>query len=370
MDGRSVRIADLGFEAPRLEPTQSLFKATLNAMPAHVAILDGEGRIHFVNKSWHQFLKTLNISIFDDGVGAEYLGIGILGALDRRRALVLRVALRSLLRGNAERFRHAVCATGNGVDRWYQVSAARFSIDGSIRIAVTHEDTTAIHAAQETIKSLSHRLLNLQEEERRRIAVELHDSTAQQLTAIGLYLMKLRQASAIDAEMEQTLDRIHGLINEAQKEIRDFSYLLHPPYLDRDGLKATLTRFIDGFSRRAGLMAHAQIAEEVDGFTPEVQRTLLRIVQEALSNVHRHACASEVQVRMKTTRNRLVFQISDNGSGMSNLGGIDAPLDRPQGLGLPGMHARMRHLDGMLKVLSTTHGTTIFGKAPLSRCQA
>jgi signal transduction histidine kinase len=225
-----------------------------------------------------------------------------------------------------------------------------------------------MHAAQETIKDLSQRLLDLQEQERQRIAVELHDSTAQQLTAIGLHLIALRNQSPHDPATQRTFDEIERLVDESQREIRDFSYLLHPPYLDRDGLRTTLRRFIEGYARRTGLKATAQITHAVDSFTPEVQRALLRIVQEALSNVHRHAAASDVQITMKATARLFLFGVSDNGKGMGSPATGDASRPPPPGLGLPGMQARVRHLGGALRITSGTHGTTIVGKVPLSRC--
>jgi two-component system NarL family sensor kinase len=351
-----------------LERTKGLLDATLNAMPAPVAILDGDGRIVLVNASWRDFLRASGRYVTLDGVGSTYLGAKIFGAISRRHALTLRTALQALLLDTARRFQHSICAAHNGEDRWYQVRAARFEIEGAPRIIITHEDISVIHDAQQTINELSQRLLHLQEEERRRIAVELHDSTAQQLTAIGLHLMALRRKSSTDAATQLTFDEIERSVDEAQKEIRDFSYLLHPPYLDREGLRTTLARFVDGYARRTGLKATAQIANEVDGFIPEAQRALLRIVQEALSNVHRHAAATKVLVRMKMTRKLLLFNISDNGKGLGHAqGGSDGHV---RGLGLPGMQARVRQLGGVLKILSDPSGTTISGKLPLSRCQA
>jgi signal transduction histidine kinase len=345
------------------EQDRTLLDTTLNAMPTHVALLDGVGRIIVVNKAWRYFAAALDQPLADDLVGVEYLKSGILGALTRRHALFLRVTLKAMLRGEVERFQQVIRTVNT--DRWYQVSVARFDTDGAVRIVVTHEDISAIHAAQDTIKSLSRRLLDLQEEERQRIAVDLHDSTAQQLTAIGLGLMSLRGRSAKDAETQQLFDDVEHLVAETQKEIRTFSYLLHPPYLERDGLKMTLLRFIDGYRRRTGLNTTAQVAADVDNFAPDVQRALLRIVQEALANVHRHASATEVLVKLKTTKTTLMFNITDNGRGMNDFDHGDVASSRAFGLGLPGMHARVTLLGGTLKILSGMHGTTVFGKVPL-----
>jgi PAS domain S-box-containing protein len=348
-------------EAP--ESDDALLDATLNAMPTHVAILDGHGRILLVNKSWRYFIRALGQLSPEDLTGVEYLRSGILGALDRRHAQVLRFALKALLRGEVERFQHVIHVTHT--KRWYQISVARFEHGDANRVVITHEDISAIHAAQNTIKELSRRLLDLQEEERKRIALDLHDSTAQQLAAIGLSLMALRRKSSGDAETHRLFDEIEHIVGDAQKEIRSFSYLLHPPHLARDGLRMTLLRFIDGYRRRTGLQASAQITDEVDSFAAHVQRALLRIVQEALANVHRHACASEVLVKFRTTRTMLLLTVADNGKGMDEIERWDVSSPRAFGLGLPGMHARITQLGGVLKILSGTRGTTVSGKVPL-----
>jgi PAS domain S-box-containing protein len=345
--------------------SDALLNATLNAMPTHVAILDDGGRIVLVNRSWRYFVGMTDRLNAGDLAGVDYLSSGILGALSRRHAQMLRHALKATLRGDIERFQHVIHAAH--ADRWYQISVARFRIGEASRVVVTHEDISAIHAAQDTIKDLSQGLIDLQEKERQRIAIELHDSTAQQLTAIGLYLMLVRKSAASDVETQRAFDEIERLVEETQRELRTFSYLLHPPYLLRDGLKATIIHFVEGYGRRTGLHTSTQIGGEVDGFAPDVQRALLRIIQEALANVHRHASATEVIVRMKKTAKTLLFNVSDNGKGMTGFKEGRMSNVRELGLGLPGMHARISQLGGVLRIASGTQGTTVFGKVPLVR---
>jgi signal transduction histidine kinase len=359
----TIHVAVRSIEEPR-----GLVAATLDAVPSPVAVLDEAGSILLVNEPWRAFLKTLCIAMARDGVGTNYLKAGILGAIDPRHILDLRIALKQLLRGAFDRFQRSVCLKAPDTERWYQLSAARVAIDGASRIVVTHTDISAVHDAQETIRDLSQRLLSAQDEERQRIALELHDSTAQQLTAIGLHMMALRRTSGQDPETQHTLDQVEQSVEEAQKEIRAFSYLLHPPCLDEDGLKTTLARFIDGFARRTGLRAIVRIDYEIDDFTLEAQRTILRIVQEALANVHRHACATEVRIKVETTQDALMLSIADNGRGMATCGGDASPVNRP-GVGLAGMRARLRQLGGALEIASGPQGTTVSGVIPLSECR-
>jgi len=353
------------FALRAIEEPQGLMATTLDAVPSPVAVLDEAGSIQFVNESWREFLKFLRIAIPGDGVGRTYFAAGILGAIDPHHALDLRGALNQILRGGLERFQRSIRMRSSNAERWYQVSAVRVATEGASRIVMTHTDISAVHDAQAMIKSLSQRLLSAQDEERRRIARELHDSTVQQLTAIGLHMMVLRHRSPCDAETQHTLDQVEHSVEEAQKEIRAFSYLLHPPCLDEDGLKTTLTRFIEGFAKRTRLRAVVQIDDEIDHFTSDAQRAILRIVQEALANVHRHAAATEIVVTVETTRDRLLLGITDDGKGMACKG--ESRADQP-GVGLAGMRARLRQLSGKLKIASGPRGTTISGEIPLCEC--
>ncbi|MBV8836824.1 MAG: sensor histidine kinase [Alphaproteobacteria bacterium] len=342
--------------------SQALIGATLNAMPTQVAILDDAGRILLVNKAWRYFAAALDRPPPSDLAGMEYLKSGVLGALGRHDALMLRLTLKAILRGDLEHAQRVIRMAG--ADRWYQVTIARFQNRGVMRIVVTHEDISAVHAAQETIHDLSQSLLDLQEQERQRIARELHDSTAQQLTAIGLGLITLRHRLGDDHPSIAALEEIESLVQDTQREVRTFSYLLHPPYLDQEGLNTTLSRFIDGYGRRTGLAMLTDIADEVDGVSPDVQRALLRIVQEALANVHRHAAASQVAVAMRVTNDTLRFSVRDNGRGIVRQNGGGEVKADALGLGLPGMHARVKQLGGTLQIVSGPEGTTVCGEVP------
>src|SRR5581483_11413061 len=219
---------------------------------------------------------------------------------------------------------------------------------------------------QDIIHDLSQSLLDLQEQERQRIARDLHDSTAQQLTAIGLGLIALRHRLGDDGAGTAALAEIETLVQDTQREVRSFSYLLHPPDLDRDGLNRTLARFVDGYGRRTGLAVLTDIANDVDALSAEVQRALLRIVQEALANVHRHAAATQVTVVMRVVNGRLRFSVRDDGRGIARATGLGGAKADTLGLGLPGMHARVRQLGGALQVISGPAGTTVCGDIPVT----
>lgn len=218
--------------------------------------------------------------------------------------------------------------------------------------------------ANNQVSELSGQLLALQEEERHRIARELHDSTAQHLVAANLGLAGLEGEVQQSPTGRKTLADVEGLINEALRELRIFTYLLHPPNLEKDGLQTTLRDFAEGFAGRTGLVARIRIPEEVDSLSPDLQRAILRVVQEALTNVHRHAGASHVSVDAKIMSGRLTVRIRDNGFGMSSPARTDKPMRF--GVGIAGMRARLEQFGGGLRIRTSRGGTVVVASVPVS----
>jgi signal transduction histidine kinase len=218
--------------------------------------------------------------------------------------------------------------------------------------------------AKSEVTELSAQLLALQEEERQRIARELHDSTAQRLVAAGLGLGRLEAKLRQSPAGLKTCGEIGEQLDGALMELRIFTYLLHPPNLAQDGLRTTLMQFVDGFARRTGLSAFIRVSNRLDEASPEIQRSVLRVVQEALSNVHRHAGASTVHVGAKIVADRLVVRVRDNGRGMTMPGASMSGLR--MGVGIPGMRARLQQFGGDLKIRTGASGTSLLAYVPLS----
>ena len=203
--------------------------------------------------------------------------------------------------------------------------------------------------------------LALQDEERRRIAQELHDLTAQHLVAIGLNLMRLRADAAGGTKSPDILDQIEGSLEEAAKELRAFTYLLHPPELQREGLSATLGRYIEGFGSRTGLKITMKSCHCVDQLSLPLQQALLRIVQEALTNVYRHASATCASINFRCGRKKLRLVIRDDGHRDETSSGKPFHV----GIGIPGMIARMQQFGGSLDIHSGPNGTAVQATVPL-----
>lgn len=217
-------------------------------------------------------------------------------------------------------------------------------------------------------RHLGARLIQIQENIQQRIASDLHDSTCQYLIAASLGIMRVRSALGDPAAAERMCDDIDRSIDQALKEMRAFAYLLHPRSLNADGLKVSIEQYAQGFVARTALTVRTSISSELDKLPCQSQHSLLRIVQEALTNVFRHARATEVDISCKVAGDHCVLRISDNGRGMtaSEVKDGSAVL---LGVGIPAMKARLEQMGGKLEIRSAPEkgrsGTTLRAIIPL-----
>ena len=233
------------------------------------------------------------------------------------------------------------------------------STDG---LSVFFTDVTERHAAKTALDELAGRVLSLQDEERQRIAEELHDSTAQHLAALVLHLMRLKQF--VLPEGHTVLDEAEDSAEEAVRELRAFTYLLHPPGLEHGGFAGTVRAFATGFARRTGLDTSVSMPDAADSLPFDIQRSLLRVVQEALTNTYRHAAASRVTIDLRVGANTLKLRVLDDGCGLSRGVRKAAEGGALLGVGVTGMRARMLRFGGSLRLLSDTRGTLVVAILP------
>jgi len=258
-----------------------------------------------------------------------------------------------------------------GADGHYRWLGSRGTVlaraaDGQVsKVLVASQDLTDVRQARQTLSDLSGRLYALREEERQRIAQELHDSTAQHLVAATLNLMTLRAKCTSYPGVHGLLEGIERSLEEATRELRTFTYLLHPLALEKDGLERTLRTYMDGLAHRTGLKAQLSVAGDVEGLPFPLQCSLLRIIQEALANVHRHATASHVSIGLRRRSDALRLTVADDGCGMLDANGRAEGGVR-NGMGIPGMKARLSEFGGRLEIRSGPHGTTIAAIVPVS----
>ncbi|QRM31280.1 PAS domain-containing protein [Microvirga sp. VF16] len=342
---------------------REFLQASLDALSVHVAVLDNAGTIISVNEAWHRFARENGYPGPSHGLGMNYLDVCARAGEYDLAARQIHTGLKAVTSGQRHDYRDVYRCDGPGEPRWFQMRATRFIAGELSRIIVTHEDITEVVAVKAEITALSGRLLTVQEEERERIAVELHDSTAQHLVAVSLNLMQVENF-CLPPSGRRILDEIDRSLEEALKELRIFTYLLHPPRLETDGLVSTVQSFTEGFSKRTNLRTILRFDESADDLPVDLQRALFRIIQEGLTNVHRHAGASEVILNLRLTSDQVILFVADNGRGMRSRRGEPAVRQPTLGVGIPGMRIRLSQFGGSLQIRSGRRGTIIRATAP------
>jgi signal transduction histidine kinase len=218
--------------------------------------------------------------------------------------------------------------------------------------------TAELNDANHNLSELSARLLRLQDEERRRIARELHDSVGQTLAALSMNL------SAVGSEIER-LTKTAGLVADSatlvtdmSTDIRTISYLLHPPLLDEAGLSSALTWYVKGFSERSKIEIDLDIPEDFGRLPRDLETAVFRIVQECLTNIHRHADSQVAKIRIAQRDGHIQVEVKDQGKGIPALKRteiISSATGTP-GVGIRGMRERLRQLGGTLELHSDGEG--------------
>ena len=234
-------------------------------------------------------------------------------------------------------------------------------LDGKIR-----QRTAELNAANHRLRELTARLMQSQDDERRRIARELHDSVGQTLAALSMNLTKVETEIERLNQTARTIADSSTLVQEMNQEVRTISYLLHPPMLDEKGLESALRWYVDGFTQRSGIKVDLEIAKDFGRLRSELETAVFRTVQECLTNVHRHSGSKTARVRLLRTARELRLQVEDDGGGMTTEKLDKVVSDGTPGVGIRGMRERLRQLGGTLEVNSSHTGTTVEVRVPPS----
>jgi len=228
-------------------------------------------------------------------------------------------------------------------------------------------DITQRKQIEQELRVLSGRLLTLRDEERRRLARNLHDSVGQMLTGAGMNLSIIQQLLGNDnTECQRLLRDLAKMLDDSVKEIRTLSYLLHPPLLDEVGLYSALHWYVSGFSERSGIDIELHVPEDLGRFRDELELALFRIVQETLTNVHRHSGSSKARITVSKSPRQVRLKVEDFGKGMPLPLAERDRSGRPiAGVGLSGIRERVRQLAGQIQIRSSSAGTAIEVLFPL-----
>jgi signal transduction histidine kinase len=219
-------------------------------------------------------------------------------------------------------------------------------------------------------RQLSARLLQMQDEERRRIARELHDSAGQMVAALTMNIDQMKAADGATSEQARLLADSDAVLRNLNKELRTMSHLLHPPLLDEMGLSSALEWFIDGFGKRSGIFTTLELAPDFGRVNSDLEIAVFRLVQECLTNVHRHSGSSKAVVRLKRSRQAVSLEIEDEGHGIAPEKKSVLLGSGPVGVGLRGMRERVLQLGGTLHIDSEDRGTTIRAMFPIAKAAA
>lgn len=245
----------------------------------------------------------------------------------------------------------------DGTLRYVEYSAKANILPG--RHLSSLRDVTDRKKAEEDLRQLSGRLLTLQDDERRRIARELHDSSAQLLVALGMNLQTVRdEATSLPPRAARAVEESLELVQEMSKEIRTLSHLLHPPLLDEMGLASALKWYVDGFADRSKIPVKIELPANLERLSREMETAMFRIVQECLTNIHRHSDSHTAQIRIRRENHEVRVEVSDQGRGMAPGG--------QAGVGVRGMRERVRQLGGKLEIKSGHEGTAVIATLPIA----
>jgi signal transduction histidine kinase len=228
------------------------------------------------------------------------------------------------------------------------------------------ERTAELNTANTSLRHLTACLLQLQDDGRRRFAPELHDSVGQTLAALSMNLSVVRSDIDRMKRTATTLNDSEALVQEMSKEIRTISHLLHPPLLDEAGLLSALRWFVEGFAQRSNIEVELDIAEDFGRLPRELETAVFRIVQECLTNVHRHSGSPTASIRVARSHAEIIVEIADSGKGIPKEKQEELATAGTPGVGISGMRERLRQLGGSLDITSNPSGTVVKVRLPVA----
>jgi PAS domain S-box-containing protein len=297
----------------------------------------------------------------DEVLGRTPAEIGIWTDPDERRRFVEELERERHVRDHEAQFH-----TKSGEIRMVSRSSDLVEIDGELCALTVIADITERKRADEQLQCLSGELLRSQDEERRRIAMDLHDSTGQDLVALATMLVQLRRSiPSSERKLRRLLSECKALADKCIRDVRTLSYVLHPPVLDASGLCDAVRDYVDGFAKRSGIHVELELPGRLGRMPRDVELALFRVVQEALTNIQRHSGSQQAKVRIHSNANP-ALEISDRGHGASAHSHGERGVPRfGMGVGISSMQERVRLIGGRLDIESTNQGTTVRVTMPL-----
>lgn len=348
------------------DPASDPYRLLVEAIHEGAAILDAQGRILYANRCFAEIVE-LPLEKFIGSRLQDYVSAAALPRLET----LLEGGARGNVKGDVELKR------APARKRPVRLSLSPIAGSEETMCAVATDSTStsdsgeALRVSEMALRQLSTRLLEIQDEERRRIARDLHDITGQKLAlqCIALSRMTRLLTPTANEETRESIAQCLDLTNQIVEEIRTLSYLLHPPLLDELGLPAATRWYAQGFQKRTGIRTDVDVARDLPRLRPEAEVALFRIVQESLTNIHRYSGSPSAYIRISSDADEYKVEVGDFGKGMdvepSRMPGSElAPL----GVGIQGMRERIRQLSGTLDIFSKLgKGTVVIASLPIVR---
>jgi signal transduction histidine kinase len=254
---------------------------------------------------------------------------------------------------------------GKEIEQKYRQLAETLDAEVRVRTRELEERNAEILRQSDYVRELSWQLLRTQDDERRHIARELHDSAGQMLAVLGWKLGILsHEAGVPQAEFRRSLEEANEMVQQLTKEIRTMSYLLHPPLLDEGGLPAALSWYIGGLTDRSGLDISFKISDGFGRLPRDMELVVFRLVQECLTNIHRHSGSRTAAIQLLREAGRVLIEVRDHGRGISTER-LSQIHTNGSGVGIRGMRERLRQFRGEMTIDSTPPGTTVLVTIPI-----
>ena len=337
-----------------LRESQQLYQAVTDASPVLIWLSGTDGLCYYFNKGWLDFVgRTLEQEAgngWTENVHPDDLDRCVKIYMDNFEARNP-FEMEYRLRHHRGQYRWIF---DRGVPRFTPDGTFEGYVGGCLDIHDRKEATEKIRIADESV-----RLLRVQDEERRHIAREFHDSAGQTLTVLGLSLALLVQkAEAMAPELASDGKEIQEVVQKLHREIRTTSYLLHPPLLDEAGLKPALNWYVQGIVERSEIAIELDIAEDFGRLPAEMELAIFRVVQECLTNIHRHAESKTARIRLAREKRTVRIEVWDQGKGIppQRLAEIQT---QGSGVGVGGIRERLRRFHGEMKIKSDGSGTVV-----------
>jgi PAS domain S-box-containing protein len=367
-----------------LRRSEEQFQAFANSVPELCWMAHGDGNVFWRNERWYEYTGSKPEEM--EGLGGESVHDPKIlpSILERWKASIESgdtFEMEFPLRGADGKFRwfltriRPVRDQAGKITRWYgtatnideqrqlleSLSEARDDLEKRV-----HERTVELHIATESLRDLSARLLRMRDDEQRRLARELHDSVGQLLAAISMNnAVVSAEAARLTPATAKCVAENASLVDEVSREIRTISHLLHPPLLDEAGLASALRWYTEGFAKRSRIEVNLEIPSDMGRMPNDAEIAMFRVVQECLTNIHRHSESSIATIRVRRQADRVLLEVQDHGKGIAKEKLEKFTRTGRIGVGFGGMRERLRQLGGSLEIQSSEKGTLVSAMLPL-----